>query len=520
MEVPRRQSIETAQPEDGRDVLMSVQGVSKRYGATQALRDADLEVHAGEILGLVGENGSGKSTLLRIMAAIEPPDSGSILFNGAPVQSRGLSWGMSQGIGMVFQELALLPNLRVFENLFLPAPHIAFRGGLLRSRRLRKACTEIVERYNLRFRADDFVGDLSFADRQLLEIVRAIELPPLLGAKRVVVLLDEATSALDAAEVARLFVLMRQRKTRESFVFVTHRISEAQEITERIAVLRDGKVVAKVKTASTSEAELHALMIGRERSLNYFHRGERYRPHAELALELVAVGGHGFSGVSLTVKRGEIVGIAGVEGSGKSELCEAVHGLRPITHGSLTTLGVKRSRASTYAQVARGVAYLPKERSFGGIIGGFSISRNVALHLLRSNPFVDVRLEHRKASEVIKSFGVKASGPNVVIDSLSGGNQQKVALGKWLIGDPKLLVLDNPTRGVDVGARSEIYASLRGAAASGAGVLIASDELNELIGFCDRIAVMKDGHLTAVVDAASSTLTDHEVEASIVRSMV
>jgi len=485
------------------EVDMDVLDVEKRYGSTHAVRGVTLQVRQGEILGLVGENGSGKSTLLRLMGGIEPPDAGQISFRGQDVHGQGMRRELEAGIAIVFQELALLPNLRVFENLFLPAIRFSYRFGVMRKGALRRMCRNILRQYGLSCRPDDYVGDLRFGERQLLEIVRALELPRVFGVEKALILLDEPTAALTQEEVDRLMTFMRDARERASFVFVSHRLSEALSITDRIVLLRDGMLVAERTSTETSEAELHGLMVGRERLVDYFHDAERGEVRKESALEVSHAAGHGFHDVSLHVRPGEIVGLAGLEGSGRSELCEAIYGLRRLREGTVHLAGIDLSHAPPHRKAANRMAYLPKERLAGGVIEGFTIARNVGLHLLGSDILAAPRRERKVTETLIERFRVKAPGPHVEVGKLSGGNQQKIALGKWLIGDPKVLILDNPTRGVDVGARTEIYSAIRKAAARGAGVLMACDDLNELLGLCDRVYVMKDGMVTEMMETYS-----------------
>jgi ribose transport system ATP-binding protein len=493
---------------------MQVTGVEKTYGSTRALRGVDLALAHGEILGLLGENGSGKSTLLRIMAGVEPADRGRVLLGEREVHGHDLVTGMGHGIGLVFQELSLLPNQTVAEAFFLPAPALGYRFGLHRRRALERQCGELLTRYGVEAGPGDEVGRLPFHERQLLEILRALELPKLLGAERTVVLLDEATTALGDREVERLFAVMRSAasSSSSSFVVVSHRLAEMLEISDRLLVLRDGAAVAERVPSATSEDELHGLMVGRERSADYFHDDARATIADDSVLEVRGATSEGFSDVTLHVRAGEIVGLAGLQDSGKSELCEAIFGLRKLRVGELRVAG-RAVSAHPHHNAASGIAYVPKERLSGGIIEDFSITENVGLHLLRRSAIVRNGERERAASTVISEFGVKASSPQATLSTLSGGNQQKVAIGKWLIEEPRLLILDNPTRGVDVGARTELYAALRRATQRGAAILVACDELTEILGLCDRAYVMRDGRLSAALDIRDQTVTERELVA-------
>jgi len=502
-------------------VVLRADHVSKTYGSTRAVHDVCLELRSGEIVGLVGENGSGKSTLLRLLAGVDAPDSGTVRIDHAEVASQGLAHSAKLGIGVVFQELALIPNLRVFENFFLLAPQLSYRFGFLRSAWLRKAWREVNARYGLECDPDAFVADLPFDQRQMLEIARALELPRMLGAGCSVLLLDEPTTALSYTGVERLMQLLHSaRDSQTAIVFVSHRLVENLSLADRLLVLRDGALVAERPPQGTTEKDLHLLMVGRDRSDDYYHDHLRCKIQSTRVLDLADVSGDGFRHVRLSVRAGEIIGIAGLASSGKSELCEAVHGLRPIASGEVRVCGEDVTGKSVEARVARGVAFVPKERLADGIIESASIRASVGLQLLQRRFFVDRAAESQAAVNVMDRLRVKAESVETPLRSLSGGNQQKVALGKWLVNEPRLWILDNPTRGVDVGVRTEIYSAIRRAAAAGAGALLASDEINELTGMCDRIVAMQDGEIRAEIEPALLQWGPGELEREIVRHMV
>jgi ribose transport system ATP-binding protein len=501
--------------------------VAKRYGATQALRSATLGLHQGEVLGLVGENGSGKSTLLRLMGGIERPDAGEILRDGQPMPARGLSHSVRRGVALVFQELALVGNLKVFESFFLLAPSLAYRLGVRRGRWARERCRGACLEHGLDVDPDRLVAELPFGQRQLLEVIRALELPRMLGHANPVVLLDEPTTALDHHEIEQLMSLVDQARRASpdsgaaSFVFVGHRLTELLEISDRVVVMRDGHTVAERQVSEVSEGELHTLMVGRERARAHLPRSRHVDRSGAGSLELSALSGAGFTEVSLTVHPGEIVGLAGVQGSGRSELCEAVHGLRPLTAGHVRVLDKATSRPRPNRQVARGLAYLPRERSAGGILESASVARHVGLQMMRGRLLSDKSAERAAAEVMIDRFAIAPADPDVLVGRLSGGNQQKVALGRWMIGEsPAVYVLDNPTRGVDVGAREVIYHQIRAAAGDGACVLMASDELDELLGLCDTIHVMRDGRIAHTLDVTASELDPTAAQRELVAQMV
>jgi ribose transport system ATP-binding protein len=502
-------------------VLLAAKGLTRTYGSTRALRDVSFTLAVGEIVGFVGENGSGKSTLLRLLAGVEVPDRGSIEIDGEAFRADGLSAAARRGIGLVFQELSQIASLSVFENFFLRAPSIGFRAGVLSTRRLKSICREIFDRYDFDCDPAALVGSLPFHQRQLLEIIREIEIPKLLGAPRSILLLDEPTTALSQTEAERVAATLRSAAAAgAAVIFISHRLNETMALCDRILTLRDGMLVAERARGETSASELQTLMVGREAATDYFDAGDRAAIQPDRVLELRQLGGEGFDNVGLSVRKSEIIGLAGLESSGKSELCEAVHGLRRIERGELSLHGRAIARVSPAGQVARGVAYVPKERLSGGIIADETIERNVGLQLLNKRLWVNPRRERGVAQNVIRQFRVKAASTASPLRSLSGGNQQKVTLGKWLINAPSLIVLDNPTRGVDIGARAEIYRSIRQAAAAGAGILIASDELGELLGLCDRIYVMKDQRIAHEIVPTELAGEEIDRERAVIQYMV
>jgi ribose transport system ATP-binding protein len=477
--------------------------VGKRYGATLALTRATLALRHGEVLGLVGQNGSGKSTLLRILGGIEPPDAGTVLWHERPAPVGGLSEGVRRGVVLVFQELALVDSLRVFESFFLPAPALAYRWGVQRGHWMRARCREACARHGLALNPDRRVAELSFGTRQLLEVIRALELPRLLGIQHPTVLLDEPTSALDHHEIERLRLLMERNRGSASFVFVSHRLGEVLGLCDRVIVMSEGQTIAEHDVPGLREQELRELMLpgGQPRAV---HRGWRARVAGGYTrLELLDATGSGFQKVTLRVRQGEIVGLAGVEGSGKSELCEAVYGLRRLSGGRIRLAERERSRARLRARANHNLAYLPKERLAGGIIGSASVARHVGLHMMRTRLLTDTPLERDFSLAMMDRFEVSPADPDMLVSRLSGGNQQKVALGKWMVDLPELFVLDNPTRGVDIHARGVIHREILKVASQGSSVLMAGDELDELLALCDTIHVMRDGSIAHSLDVRS-----------------
>jgi ribose transport system ATP-binding protein len=501
-------------------VPLCAKALGRRYGATLALSDATLELRRGEVLGLVGQNGSGKSTLLRLLGGIERPDKGTVLWGDQPAPVGGLRESVRRGVVLVFQELALLGNLRVFESFFLPAPELSYRRGVQRRRWMRERCREACARHGLMLDPDRAVGELPFGTRQLLEVIRALELPRLLGHVHPTVLLDEPTSALDHHEIERLSRLIDEARGKASFVFVSHRLGEVVALCDRVVVMREGETVAELVAGELREQQLHELMVGHMRRSAPHGARRRAGGGGYARLELSGAGGEGFHDISLKVDQGEIVGLAGVEGSGKSELCEAVYGLRRLRSGRMRLGDEERKRPRPSGQAARNVAYLPKERSAGGIIESASVARHVGLHMMRTRLFTDASLELDLARVMMERFEVQPPDPGMLVGVLSGGNQQKVALGKWMVDLPDLLVLDNPTRGVDIQARGVIHREIRKAVSRGSSVLMAGDELDELLALCDTIHVMRDGSISYTLDVTALSSRDAEAEHLLIGQML
>ena len=489
----------------------SVTNVSKTYGATRAVRDVTLSIAPGEIVGLIGENGSGKSTLARIWSGVERPDRGTITVHGTDIAGAGLAQATRLGIGIVFQELSFLPSVTLIENLFATAPEVLYRYCVYRKRYARRLARKILAEYGISSDTDILTARLAFGVRQLAEVARALEVPKLISPNvSRLAFLDEATTSLGHQEVRRLFERMRAAATGEqaSYVFVSHRLQEVLDICDRIAVMRDGHLVDTLPVAEATERRLHQLMTGREpkpiRSSSKASASRRTALDAGgFALEVKGLSGRGFQNVSLIVRRGEIVGLAGTESSGKAELLGALYGEGKIGTGSVTIGNQSIRRITPRAQIGRRVIYLPRERLTGSVIVGFSIARNIALND-KIPTIVRSAGERNVANKIISHFRVMAYGPNVPIASLSGGNQQKVAIGKWLEREPRLLLLDNPTRGVDVGSREDIYDALSRAVREDGAVLLASDELEELVAICDRVYVMRGGWVSSHLDLSES----------------
>ena len=473
--------------------VLAVEGLSKAFPGVRALHDVRFDVHAGEVHALLGENGAGKSTLIKIVSGVYRPDAGTVRIDGREVHFGGPQEAQAAGIATVFQELLLFPELTVAENIFLGhAPRRAWGGIDWQAMRSRAA--EILTSLEIdELDVEAHVSSLSVANRQRVEIAKALSL----NAR--VLILDEPTAALPEADVLRLFAIVRNLRARGvGVVYISHRMAEIFTLADRVTVLRDGAYVATRRVGDTTEPELIAMMVGR--TIDHLFPKLDTTPGAPVLEVRDVVSPPVVRGVSLTVRAGEIVGLAGLIGSGRSELAQTVFGMTPATAGEIRIDGKAVRIASAAAAKRHGIAYVPEDRGSQGVIRPMTLRENVSLAVLRRiarHGFIDRGGEEVLATDAIARFSIRATGPEQVVGKLSGGNQQKVVLGKWLATKPRLLIMDEPTRGIDVGAKAEIHRLMSELAAQGLAVLMISSELPEILGMSDRILVMREGRIAA-----------------------
>jgi ribose transport system ATP-binding protein len=485
--------------------VLRVESLTKRYPGVVALDDVTLEVRPREVLGLIGENGAGKSTLLKILGGLQRSDAGRVVLRGTPVRFGSPRAAADAGIGMVYQEQSLLPNISVAENLFLGAEGTSVRGGWYRWRSLRARAREQLDKLGLDINPAMQTDALTFGQRQMVELAKAIAIEDRTEHDPVV-LLDEPTSVLEAKEVEILFAQIRRLRERASVIFVSHRLDEVLAVSDRVYVMKDARCVAERIPSETTIPELHSLMVGHELSGSLYHADRQRDPGQEPLLEVRGlVVGDAVDGVDLDVRAGEVVGLAGVGGSGREALCRAIFGAEPIARGEIRLQG-RPFRADTPAAAVRaGVGYVPAERRTEGAALGMSVAENVSLaHLeeVTRGPFIDAGRERALVEGWIERLRIKTPSPSVAIGTLSGGNQQKAVLAKWLLSPQlKLLILDHPTRGLDVGAKAEVYGLIRDLVEKGIGVLLMADTLEETIALSHRIVVLRDGRVTRRFDA-------------------
>lgn len=466
---------------------LRIAGVHKSYGATAALRGVDLELLPGEVHALVGENGAGKSTLMKVLSGAEVPDAGVMHLDGEPYSPAGPQDARRRGVGMIYQELAVCPDLSVEANVLLGQESARF--GFLQPaddrRRVREALAQLG---HPEIDPRSSVAALNPAGRQVVEIARAL----LTDVKLLV--LDEPTSALTQEDARRLFDLVKRLKARGvTVVYISHFLEEIEAVADRFTVLRDGLAVGGGRVGEVPRPKIVELMVGRAVGEQYPHT-----PHTlgEPVLSLADLAGDPLpAGVSFALRRGEIFGIAGIIGSGRTELLRAVYGLDPVRRGTITVKAFTGSFADPAGRIAQGVGMLSEDRKTEGLALGMSVADNLTLSKLGSGILSRSRLG-QSVNNLLARLGVKCRDSGQAVSELSGGNQQKVALGRLFHQGADILLLDEPTRGVDVGSKAEIYRQIGAAAAAGAAVLVVSSYLPELFGVCDTLAVMCRGKLT------------------------
>jgi ribose transport system ATP-binding protein len=483
------------------EMILEFRDIGKSFFGVSVLRGVTLALRPGHVLGLVGENGAGKSTLMNVLGSVFPPDSGTMTLAGQPYAPGSPAEAGRRGIAFIHQELNLFPNLSIAENLFLPAFPRRRRPWLpwIDRRHTHARARELLEAVDLRRPPETPVEDLSPGERQLVEIARALTI------EARVIIFDEPTTSLTAHEAGRLFALIRGMKARGiATIYISHVLGDVLRLCDDVAVLRDGQLVGSGPVGEFTADRMITLMVGR--SLGQLFPERTAAPSQEVVLEARGLAQPGVvAGVSFALHRGEVLGVAGLMGSGRTELARILFGLDPCTGGEVLLGGVPLGRLPPRERIRRGLAFLTEDRRAEGLMMEASIAENIALASLpafarRGTGLVD----RRRADEAVAAAGraaqLRTPEARRAVKTLSGGNQQKVVLAKWLLTRPAVLILDEPTRGVDVGARHEIYRLIDRRAAEGAGVLMISSEIEELMGLCDRILVLSRGEIRAAFD--------------------
>ncbi len=475
----------------GQELILKMEKISKAFPGVQALSKVDLEVYKGEILALVGENGAGKSTLMKILTGVYTKDEGKIIFKGKEIEPKNPHHAQQLGISMIYQEFNLVPNLDIATNIFLG--NEPKRGKFLKVFDIKKAFKEsekLLEMIGLNISPDILIKDLTIAQQQMVEIAKALAL------KSELIIMDEPTSALAGKEVAKLFEIMKRLKNEGiSIIFITHRLEEVFQIADRIVVLRDGQRVGELTCEENKIDEVIKLMVGRD---------VRVSPRIEskvdnVILEVKNLSSHAIKNINFSLRKGEVLGIAGLVGSGRTEIVRALFGADPKISGEIYIDGQKVEIKSPKDAVQLGIGLVPEDRKLQGLILSMALHENLSLPSLPSmfsNGIINFKREYKLVEDFVNRLRIRTPHIFQVVNNLSGGNQQKVVVAKWLALKPKVLILDEPTRGIDVGAKAEIHNLISELAKEGIGIILISSELPEILALSDRIIIISKGKIT------------------------
>lgn len=481
--------------------MLRLANVSKSFGGTHALKDVTLEIQRGECVGLIGENGAGKSTLIKILAGVHRPDQGEVIWQGSPCQFAGPADALRAGIATIHQELACFESLTVAENLLLGEEWPRYRWGGTNWKALNARARELLRAAGLDLPPERFLSKLSTAQRQEVAIARS------LNRNARLLILDEPTASLTEPEVERLFARLRTlRSAGIALLYVSHRLDEILQLTERVVVLRDGAIAGEYPTSASSIERMVRDMVGRE--LTAWTRRETREP-GEVALELRGLTRTGlFENVSFKLRRGEILGLAGLVGAGRSELARAIYGLYRPDSGQMFLEQKPWAPASPAESRDAGLVYVPEERKRQGFVLEHSLASAISIGFLKrlgSFGWITPRRESTAVGNAVQKFAIRARDRQQPVGTLSGGNQQKALLARWLEVDPRIVILDEPTRGVDIGAKAEIHRLISDLAARGKAVLLISSDLPEILTLSDRIIVLHRGRPAREFAAAEAT---------------
>lgn len=484
-----------------------MKSMTKRFPGVLALNSVDLDLYEGEILGLIGENGAGKSTLMRILGGDYPADEGEILFGGKAAEITDVQHSIALGVSVIYQELNLAGNLDIASNIFLGREPRLGALAIVDKKQLYARAEELARRVGISASMTTLVEKLSPGEQQLVEIAKALSVDC-----RILVL-DEPTSSLSPTEAGKLFEVMRGLKDAGvSMIYISHRLAEVQEMCDRVIVLRDGEragEIARPRHAdpesssglSASTEEMVRLMVGRDISRFFPEHGREREAEVVMSVRDVTYPG-GKGAVSFDLRSGEILGMAGLVGAGRTELVQALFGIEPKLGGEVSIRGERVEIRHPADAIAAGMGLVPEDRKALGVVLEMPVVENISLSSIGTYnpPFLDRARETRTATELVDKLDIKTPGLAQLVQFLSGGNQQKVALAKWLATNPRILILDEPTRGIDVGSKSEIYKLIRALADDGMGVIMVSSEMEEIMGLADRVLVMHEGRCTGILD--------------------
>jgi rhamnose transport system ATP-binding protein len=480
--------------------IVELSGIAKQFGGVQALRGVDFSLFPGEVHALVGENGAGKSTLVKILAGIYRSDAGVVRVGGEVVELRSPTQAQSLGIAVVQQEPMLFPDLDVAENVFM-GRHPRGRFGRVDWKRMYREVDQLLASLDVTLSSHTPVQGLSVAEQQLVEIAKALSL------QARVLVLDEPTAALSAHEVEELFTIVRQLRERGvAILFVSHRLEEVFKLADRLTVLRDGTHIITAPVSEMNTEQIIKHMVGRELS-NLYPKSEAVI--GEVALEVRQLTRSGvFADVSFQLRRGEILGFSGLVGAGRTEMARVLFGIDRAESGEIWLKGKKVRIRSPQQAMEYGIAYVPEDRHQQGLVVNFSIAANVTLAILQQVSrlgLLDPRREQKIAGEYSSQLSIRSSGVEQLVNALSGGNQQKVVLSKWLATNPSVLILDEPTRGIDVGAKAEVHRIISDLAARGLAIILISSELPEVLAMADQIIVLHEGRVAGTFTRSEAT---------------
>lgn len=483
----------------GEMALLEMKHIHKRFPGVYALKDVNLELQRGEVHALLGENGAGKSTLIKVLGGIYSADEGEIIIEGRKVSIQGVKDAQENGISIIHQELVLVPYMTVAENIFLGREPM--KSGFVDKKKMNEEAQVLLDAYDMKIRATRLVKDLTIAQQQMVEIVKAISY------RSKILVMDEPTSSISDKEVAFLFETMRNlTKKGVGIIYISHKMSELEEICDRVTVLRDGEYVGTKVVKETSKDALIAMMVGRELT-NYYVRD--FQEPGEVVLKCEGISdGKLAKDVDFELRKGEIVGFAGLVGAGRSEVMKSIFGLMPKSQGTIYIEGKKVTIKSPIDAIRHGIALVPEDRKLEGLYKVQSVRFNSTIEVLQDfikGIFVNGEKEREITQNYIDKMATKTPSQEQMIGNLSGGNQQKVLIGRWLATHPKILILDEPTRGVDVGAKSEIYSIMNELVKEGMSIIMISSELPEILGMSDRIYVMAHGKLKGCIGHEEAT---------------
>ncbi len=474
---------------------LSMNNINKTFPGVQALSNVKLDLVPGEVHVLLGENGAGKSTLMKILAGVYPPDQGEILINGQKVVINNTGDAASLGISMIYQELNLIPDLTVVENIFINRELIQGWPGRYNWKEMNRQAGEILADLNLTIDPGNYIRDLSVAQQQMVEIVRSI------SSNSQIIIMDEPTAALAEQEIAELFKQIKLLKEKTvSIIYISHRLPEVKEIGDRVTVLRDGKYVSTEDAKRVKTEQLIKMMVGRDIK-EFFPKEDTEKGSEVLRVKNLKRKGV-LDDISFSLQQGEVLGFAGLMGSGRTELMRAIFGADQGVEGKVYVKGTELVIDSPETAVKNGIALLTEDRKSSGLILNFAVYQNISLATLEKyapRGVIDQKREKKRAGELVAALKIKTPGLETVVNSLSGGNQQKVILARWLYRNAEIIILDEPTRGIDVGAKVEIYQLINQLTKQGKAVIMVSSDLPEILSMSDRIAVMYEGKLNGIL---------------------